>query len=70
MIGQVLTKLELAATATTLFVAWLLFYITTKIFPVFAVAMPNKSYFDEFPIWKMVVQSVDSKFSRIAEDLQ
>ena len=45
------------------FVAWLLFYIFRNVFLVFAVAMPSKSYFDEFPIWMMVVQSVHSKFS-------
>ena len=50
LIGQVLTKLELAAVVTTLFVAWLLFYIFNNIFLVFAVALPSKSYFDEFPI--------------------
>ena len=50
MIGQVLTKLELAAAVTTLFVGWLLFYILNDVFLVFAVAMPSKSYFDEFPI--------------------
>ena len=55
---------KVAAEVTTLFVAWLLFCISTKIFLVFAVAMPNKSYFDEFLIWKVVVKSVHSKFSR------
>ena len=35
-----------------------------KYIPSFAVAMPNKSYFDECPFWKMVVQSVHSKFAR------
>ena len=53
MIGQVLTKLELAAVVTTLFVAWLLFYILNDVFLVFAVAMPNQSYFDEFLIWNV-----------------
>ena len=40
------------------------FYIFRNMLLIFALAMANQSYFDEFLIWKMVVQYVHSKFSR------